>query len=379
MRTPIALAVAVVAFAIGAGAPGVTASPSPVKASPLTLLLTTSGADGDLGVELRVSAGLPGVECGGRASQRRLSAYLPNLRTNTNDGAAWAWDAGSGTPRARINVQVTCAFPNAYYPTGRTAMVVGPGPPISAGKRVSLIRPGSLHEVAWSPGKTSIGVGGGAPGESLYPVGECTWYAHLRRPDLPYFPGVSGNAKNWITAARKYGFPTGSTPEKGAVAVFQPGQYGAGFYGHVAYVVSVDGSVMTIAEADFDGRPPGSLRTIPWAGLEFVYHKRAIGPRSHPTPPVVFPETAGGITATWSDYREAGGTAGPRIPAGRTVTVSCRLRGFRVADGNPWWYRIASPPWGDMYYASADGFYNDGHTTGTLSGTPYVDPAVPLC
>jgi hypothetical protein len=61
------------------------------------------------------------------------------------------------------------------------------------------------------------------------------------------------------------------------------------------------------------------------------------------------------------------------------VQITCRTEGFRVADGNTWWYRIASSPWNDAYYVSADAFYNNGATSGSLNGTPFVDPAVPGC
>ena len=40
---------------------------------------------------------------------------------------------------------------------------------------------------------------------------------------------------------------------------------------------------------------------------------------------------------------------------------------------------VANSPWGGAYYASADAFYNNGETTGTLIGTPPYDPAVPEC
>jgi hypothetical protein len=90
-------------------------------------------------------------------------------------------------------------------------------------------------------------------------------------------------------------------------------------------------------------------------------------------------ETTGGQTNTWSNYSNGGGTQGPTIGGHATVTVTCAVQGFRVADGNTWWYRIGSPTWGNQYYASADAFYNNGQTTGSLIGTPFVDPAVPLC
>jgi hypothetical protein len=61
------------------------------------------------------------------------------------------------------------------------------------------------------------------------------------------------------------------------------------------------------------------------------------------------------------------------------VQIACKVTGFRVEDGNTWWYLIASSPWGNTYYASADAFYNNGQTSGSLIGTPFVDPAVPNC
>jgi hypothetical protein len=97
------------------------------------------------------------------------------------------------------------------------------------------------------------------------------------------------------------------------------------------------------------------------------------------SPPATPAETTGGVTHTWTNYQNAGGTQGPSIPANATVQIACKLTGFAVADGNTWWYRIAPSPWNSSYYASADAFYNDGATSGSLQGTPFVDPAVPNC
>jgi lysophospholipase L1-like esterase len=101
-----------------------------------------------------------------------------------------------------------------------------------------------------------------------------------------------------------------------------------------------------------------------------------------PSPPPLGPtyaETTGGLTHTWTDYTSAGGNQGPSIPNYTTVQIACKVSGFRVADGNTWWYRIASSPWNSSYYASADAFYNNGQTSGSLQGTPFVDPNVPDC
>jgi hypothetical protein len=105
-------------------------------------------------------------------------------------------------------------------------------------------------------------------------------------------------------------------------------------------------------------------------------------PNPTPTPPPAartWSETVGGNAHTWTNYTNAGGTQGPTIPAYATVQIACKLQGFKVQDGNTWWYRIASSPWNNAYYVSADAFYNNGQTSGSLTGTPFVDPTVQDC
>lgn len=126
-----------------------------------------------------------------------------------------------------------------------------------------------------------------------------------------------------------------------------------------------------------------------WLNEHFINDDSAINEPSPGTPPCaaspppppspVYYETVGGVTHTWTNYTNAGGYEGPVISSNATVQIACKLNGFRVADGNTWWYRIASVPWSGAYYASADAFYNNGQTSGSLKGTPFVDPAVPGC
>jgi hypothetical protein len=59
--------------------------------------------------------------------------------------------------------------------------------------------------------------------------------------------------------------------------------------------------------------------------------------------------------------------------------MSCREQGLAVTDGDTWYYRVASSPWNNQYYVSADAFYNNGATSGSLAGTPFVDPSVRGC
>lgn len=107
--------------------------------------------------------------------------------------------------------------------------------------------------------------------------------------------------------------------------------------------------------------------------------KASISAGTAPCPLPTYSETAGGVAHTWTNYSNAGGNEGPTIAAGQTVQIACKVQGFRVADGNTWWYRIAQAPWNGQFYVSADAFYNNGHTSGSLSGTPFVDPAVRDC
>jgi hypothetical protein len=102
-------------------------------------------------------------------------------------------------------------------------------------------------------------------------------------------------------------------------------------------------------------------------------------PSPPPTPAPTYAETTGGVAHTWTNYTNAGGYEGPTIPSNATVQIACALEGFRVADGNTWWYRIAQAPWSNAYFVSADAFYNNGETSGSLHGTPFVDGAVTHC
>lgn len=65
--------------------------------------------------------------------------------------------------------------------------------------------------------------------------------------------------------------------------------------------------------------------------------------------------------------------------AHKTVQIHCRVQGFQVADGDTWCYQIAQSPWNDAYFGSADAFYNNGATSGSLIRTPFADTALPLC
>jgi hypothetical protein len=168
------------------------------------------------------------------------------------------------------------------------------------------------------------------------------------------------------------------------VTGFAPGSYTYTCHfasgGDTSYTVGISASPQTFDNGHtcYDGIPSDQV----WVSIGSVTSNHiAVGSPPPPPPPpaTTWNETVGAVTHTWTNPSNAGGNQGPSIQSFQTVAVSCRLQGFAVADGNTWWYRIASSPWGNGYYASADPFYNNGATGGPLHGTPLVDTNVAIC
>lgn len=315
-------------------------------------------------------------------------------------------------PAAR---RIEIVFPRAAQtPTGKGG---GSYPRFGA-----LLIPGS----GWLDGHgVNVYSDGGDGADGYY---QCVELINRLVTTLHWSPVIYGNANRIYynastTYFNKYGNGSGYRPVIGDIVVWGGG-YGG--YGHVAVVDAISGSLLTVVEQN--ASPSGyNTYVISSSGyiaptaygyyVEGFLHAKAdtIGqapaapapspapsptpaptapptstgspspspspspPTSPPPPPPTHAETVGGVTHTWTNYSNAGGTEGPSIPSNETVQVACKVTGFKVADGNTWWYRIASAPWNGTYYASADAFYNDGATSGSLVGTPFVDPNVPNC
>ena len=73
-----------------------------------------------------------------------------------------------------------------------------------------------------------------------------------------------GDAKDWANQARARGITVSAAPVVGSVA-----QTSAGAYGHVAVVVSVGASTVTVLEKNFDWN--GGIRTFTHPTSKFVY------------------------------------------------------------------------------------------------------------
>jgi surface antigen len=345
-RSLIATLAAVLVAGAGAAAPATAAS---TAASYVKTELTTNGGGNRLDVVVRVSTGRPNIRCRGTARQAGLVARLPPLRTGAKAGAQWHWYLGDNAPQAKLTIRVSCSFPDRKVRQDKIAKRVGPGPfPWRTFSK--LIRPGSMRKEKWVPPKKRDGSGGDA---DLYPHGQCTWFVAKQRPDLPYFRGRSGDAKNWIKSAQAYKIPTGTRPRAGAVAVFEPGQYGAGYYGHVAYVTAFDAKRITVTEANYRRRPVGSKRTLPRQGVRFIYSVGDdVTPPAPPPPPLpppppplaqpVLPTIATllvsgptGIAGAPDHGGSNGGTGDPAVSAdGRYVAFSSIGSNLDPADAD---------------------------------------------
>ncbi len=204
--------------------------------------------------------------CGARVSEGGREEEAPTVETGAKGGAKWSWLVPGNVDAGKWRFAVTCARGGHLEHRSRVFPAGAGFGRSSKGLWIERSMYGEAFRLAGSAG----GNGGGG---TLYPIGQCTWWVARRRPDLPYFPARSGDAMNWSESAAGAGFPTGGTPVPGAVAVFAPGQYGAGLYGHVAYVTKVNGEEMTISEDNFATEKHSDERTIKWTGLRFIYKK----------------------------------------------------------------------------------------------------------
>lgn len=97
---------------------------------------------------------------------------------------------------------------------------------------------------------------------NTYGAGWCTWWVKERRPDIPNGWGNAGY--NWVTAARRAGYATGSAPRAGAIGVMT---------GHVVYVESVNGNgSVNISEMGWNYTAWNkNYRTVPASSFTYIY------------------------------------------------------------------------------------------------------------
>jgi len=268
--------------------------------SSVRVVSNVSKSNNSVGIAIRVVSG-QNVACSGTAvkGKRRID-QLPPMRTGSSGAGQWSWVIAPGVSKGRWAIRVACTH-NGRVRRHTHRFLADAGYGRGSGRR--LYAPGTLRVASVRAKPSRDGGRGQASGAVLYPTGQCTWFVALQRPDLPYFPGRSGDAKNWLSSAQKHGFQTGLEPRVGAVAVFEPGQYGAGKYGHVAYVTGVEGSIITLSEANFGDGGISHTRRISSEGVRFIYWRTPL------PPPLPAP-------APSSPAGPSGGT-----PPGKTITV----------------------------------------------------------
>jgi surface antigen len=219
-------------------------------------------------VAIRVSlGGFPRERCVPQIAKDGRSEPGEPVTTSKNGGAVWSWLVPGNIGHGQWRFSVLCTGGRRAH-TGHIGFWAAGGIGKSA---QGLWIPNTMHAESVDQPRAEEGNGGG--GASLYPFGQCTWWVAKHRPDLPFFPERSGDAMNWAKSAAAQGFPVGTVPLVGSVAVFQPRKYGAGPFGHVAMVVAVLGRTIRISEADKNADGGHSTRTISSRGLQFIYRK----------------------------------------------------------------------------------------------------------
>ncbi len=110
---------------------------------------------------------------------------------------------------------------------------------------------GSSRSVAAAPQVAGATVNRSS-GPNHFPYGWCTWWVASKR----YVPW-RGNANQWPGNARAYGYAVGRVPVPGAIMVTNES-----WWGHVAYVESVNGNSVTVSEMNYSGWGRVSHRTV---------------------------------------------------------------------------------------------------------------------
>lgn len=100
-------------------------------------------------------------------------------------------------------------------------------------------------------------------GTNTYEPGQCTWWVKQWKPEVP---NTWSNANRWDDWARVMGWVVSDSPVVGAVA-----QSDRGGYGHVALVIAVSGSEVTIKEGNYDYNGSVRTKTVPISSYRYIY------------------------------------------------------------------------------------------------------------
>ena len=210
---------------------------------PFRLSLHVSGEARGGGVNLvKVAVSAPArTRCTLQITAEHFEKSFPSRRRGS---AMWSWRAPARAPEGLWTFTARCSEGARWETYWFKAEM---GFPETSGALVAVTPVGT--PAASSESCDSQGV---CFANDPYPVGQCTWYAAGRRPDLVGI--VHGDAWEWLGAASGQ-VPEGSRPAVGAIAVFAPGTPGEP--GHVAYVAAISGSRVLLDDSNW--------RPTPWS------------------------------------------------------------------------------------------------------------------
>ncbi len=145
----------------------------------------------------------------------------------------------------------------------------------------------------------------------------------------------------------------------------------------VAIVVVLSGVAIAVLILRFPALPPTPTAAVTQTSVVTP------SPGNTPTqssqePP--YAEQQGSLGAnTFADPYSLSAKQGRKISAGAWVQVSCKVYAPTISSASPdgYWYRIASSPWDNAYYAVANTFMNGDPWGGPY--THYTDSRVPDC
>ncbi len=213
-------------------------------------------------LSVKVSAA-SGSACILKVVAGRSRQTFPRFHTGSRGRGVVTWAIPSNAPAGKWSFSVRCTRSRKTHSAFASAFILTAGSGTGG-----LAAPNSVQLTG---GAVLGGKGGGATpcapvaggGQQCFPsdpydyyqggsdIGQCTWYAVGRRPDLGGI--TTGNAYQFISEAHAHGVPTGAVPVPGSIAVNTTYRDRSGtLLGHVAYVdsVSPDRKTLVVDEAN---------------------------------------------------------------------------------------------------------------------------------
>jgi len=170
---------------------------------------------------------------------------------------------GAVVQRYQGNLAETLKYTSENIKPGQKIVIVGGKIPSESSapsnqsipqRPVRLASASSTRNVLVREQSSGRNLGAAGSRNNGYPWGWCTWYAAYRKR----VPSRWGNARSWLSSARRDGYAVGSVPKAGAIVVTTDS-----ILGHVAYVESVSGNSILVSEMNYEGFGIISRRSIP--------------------------------------------------------------------------------------------------------------------